>query len=81
MKKQVLITLLSFFSLSGLAQLNDYARLVVNYASQFKFRQENPKLFEDEQILEIGTHYSAYYGLWNTRRADIKDSITARGGS
>lgn len=82
MKKQVFITLLSFFySLSGLAQQNDYARLVVNYASKFKFRQENPKLFEDEQILEIGTHYSAYYGLWNTRRTDIKDSITARGGS
>lgn len=46
MIKQSLIIILSFFySLSGLAQLNDHARLVVNYASQFKFRQENPKLF------------------------------------
>lgn len=63
------------------AQANDPAQLVVHYASRFKFRQENPKQYEDEQVLEIGAHHSAFYGLWNTRREAIKDSILARGGS
>lgn len=63
------------------AQANDLAQLVVHYASRFKFRQENPNLYEDEQVLEIGAHHSAFYGLWNTRREAIKDSITSRGGS
>lgn len=76
-----IVLLLIFDSFSCDAQPNDQARLIVHYASQFRFRQENPKLYEDEQVLEIGTHYSAFYGLWNTRREEIKDSILSRGGS
>lgn len=82
MKALFFIILFSIFGcFSGYAQPNDQARLIVHYASQFKFRKENPKLYEDEQVLEIGTHYSAFYGLWNTQREEIKDSIVSRGGS
>jgi GLPGLI family protein len=61
-------------------QTIDQLQLRIHYTSQSKFWENSPKMSPDEKILDIGTHLSKFYSLWEERREEIKDSVIAHGG-
>ncbi|MGP1476458.1 MAG: GLPGLI family protein [Phocaeicola sp.] len=85
MKRQLLLLMIVVLGIGTFsnvyAQKHDDMEISLRYIAKFRIWEESPKLYEDEKVLEMGKEYSVFYGLWNTRRDEIKDSISARGGS
>ncbi|MDR0745015.1 MAG: GLPGLI family protein [Mediterranea sp.] len=73
--------ILLFFVFQGSAQNIDSVKLRVHYAAEFKRYEISKRQSQDEKILDVGSHISKFYSLWETKRREVSDSILSNGGS
>lgn len=81
MKLTYCLIFVIFFASHIEAQDIDNVQLRIHYATTFKKWEDSKTKSSDEQILDIGKNTSKFYSLWETKNAEIQDSILSRGGT
>lgn len=79
--KSVYFILFVLFASLGNAQDIDKVKFRIHYAAKSKVWEGSDAIRQDEKILDIGTNYSKFYSLWETKIQATRDSVLARGGT